>query len=224
MTKQVSFIQINNSFSGQTTFHILPLLHSYFVHNSSASDEYSFTPFIYKRAPVLDIVNSISSSEVLGLSLYAWNTRLSLEIARQFRALNPNALIFVGGPSVPDSAEVFLRSHPYVDIALHNEGELSVTALLEENLRDRNFLNVPSASFLSNNLFVSTPRAPRIDDLSSIPSPFLTGSFDQLFKQNPDERWIGLWETNRGCPFTCTYCDWGSATGSKRLVCFPTVD
>ena len=24
-----------------------------------------------------------------------------------------------------------------------------------------------------------------------------------------------VWETNRGCPFSCTYCDWGSATASK---------
>ena len=23
------------------------------------------------------------------------------------------------------------------------------------------------------------------------------------------------WETNRGCPFSCTFCDWGSATASK---------
>ena len=222
MTKTVSLVQINNSFSGQNYLpYSSALLSAYFLQNSSASHEYNFAPFIYKRAPVLDIVNSISSSDVLGLSLYAWNTRLSLEIARHFRLLNPNALIFVGGPSVPDFAESFLRSHPFVDIALHNEGELSVTALLEENLLDRNFSNVPSASFISNNIFVSTPRAPRIDDLSTIPSPFLAGSFDQLFKQNPNERWIGLWETNRGCPFTCTYCDWGSATGSKKIGMFP---
>jgi hypothetical protein len=32
---------------------------------------------------------------------------------------------------------------------------------------------------------------------------------------NPGESWIGLWETNRGCPFRCTFCDWGSATAGK---------
>jgi hypothetical protein len=32
---------------------------------------------------------------------------------------------------------------------------------------------------------------------------------------NPHESWIGLWETNRGCPFRCTFCDWGSATAAK---------
>lgn len=36
---------------------------------------------------------------------------------------------------------------------------------------------------------------------------------------NPEHQWMALWETNRGCPFTCTYCDWGSSTKS-RLYAF----
>ena len=32
---------------------------------------------------------------------------------------------------------------------------------------------------------------------------------------------MALWETNRGCPFSCTFCDWGMATGSK-VVEFPS--
>ncbi|SVB65105.1 uncharacterized protein METZ01_LOCUS217959, partial [marine metagenome] len=27
--------------------------------------------------------------------------------------------------------------------------------------------------------------------------------------------WMAMWETNRGCPFACTFCDWGSAIASK---------
>jgi hypothetical protein len=32
---------------------------------------------------------------------------------------------------------------------------------------------------------------------------------------NPGHQWLALWETNRGCPFRCTFCDWGSATAAK---------
>ena len=52
--------------------------------------------------------------------------------------------------------------------------------------------------------------------MNEIPSPFIEGYFDGLVKDNPDERWIGLWETNRGCPFSCTFCDWG--VGFKKKV------
>ena len=52
-------------------------------------------------------------------------------------------------------------------------------------------------------------------DLEELPSPFLNGTFNALIESNPGEQWIGLWETNRGCPFQCTFCDWGSATAGK---------
>src|SRR5262249_53943034 len=43
-----------------------------------------------------------------------------------------------------------------------------------------------------------------------IPSPILTGLFDAY-----EETDLGIIETNRGCPYTCTFCDWGSAIAAK---------
>ena len=55
----------------------------------------------------------------------------------------------------------------------------------------------------------------RIRELECIPSPYLSGSFDRLIEAYPENEWLILWETNRGCPFQCTFCDWGSATKTK---------
>ena len=41
----------------------------------------------------------------------------------------------------------------------------------------------------------------RTTDLAEIPSPYTEGVFDHLMKANPNENWVALWETNRGCPF-----------------------
>ena len=93
--------------------------------------------------------------------------------------------------------------------------------LLEVYASSKDYSLVPSSSFIKENIYFKTENAPRIKDLSLITSPFLSGSLDSLITANTDEKWIGLWETNRGCPFTCTYCDWGSATGSKQMGVFP---
>ena len=63
--------------------------------------------------------------------------------------------------------------------------------------------------------FFNNPNLKRLRDFSDVPSPYLCGVFDKIIEENPNERWLASWETNRGCPFSCAFCDWGSATASK---------
>ena len=55
---------------------------------------------------------------VLGLSLYTWNERHTLEVARRVREVSPATLIVAGGPSVPRravDAPRFLAARPAPD-------------------------------------------------------------------------------------------------------------
>ena len=78
-----SFLQINNSFAGQNYFPYSAALLTrlYFKTFSSASDEYNFKPFIYKEYRS-NLLTSCEGSNIIVLSLYAWNTRLSLAFAK----------------------------------------------------------------------------------------------------------------------------------------------
>ena len=46
------------------------------------------------------------------------------------------------------------------------------------------------------------------EDINNIPSPYLTGIFDNIIK-NSSDKFAAVIETSRGCPYHCAYCDWG---------------
>lgn len=211
----VGLVQINNSFSNQNYLpYSVGLLQAYTQKYAKSPEKYTFLLPIYCRMPVDKAVQSLISADVVGFSTYVWNIKISLEIARKLKLQNPNSLIVFGGPQVPDHAEQFLREHPFIDIVCHDEGEQCFLDILE-NSATQHWQDIASISFMQEGTFVHQPKKNRTKDITTIPSPFLEGVFEPLIEANPQEQWIGLWETNRGCPFSCTFCDWGSATKSK---------
>jgi radical SAM superfamily enzyme YgiQ (UPF0313 family) len=209
-------VQINNSFSGQNYLpYSVACLRSYIEAHAPDKSRYQFLPLIYKRIPIDQIVARMKDADVVGFSAYVWNANISLEAARRLKKERPGIVIVFGGPQVPDKPEQFLRQHPFIDIVVHNEGERTFLTLVER-LPERNWTGLTGVSYLTaDGQFVKAPHTERIRDLEEVPSPFFNGTFDHLVAANPDEKWIGLWETNRGCPFQCTFCDWGSATAAK---------
>lgn len=213
----VGLVQVNNSFSGQNYLpYAVALLEAFVQARSGNPERYKFLLPIYKRVPISSAVNALIDADVVGFSTYVWNGRISLEIARRLKQRRPDMLIVFGGPQVPDQPEEFLRAHPFVDVAVHNEGELVFMEILESYPDRGGWVNLSSVSFIdANGQFVRNPNGQRIRDLDDVPSPYLVNIFEPLMAANPSENWIALWETNRGCPFRCTFCDWGSATAAK---------
>jgi hypothetical protein len=212
----VGLVQINNSFSGQNYLpYSVACLESYVRGRAADPARYRFLEPVYRRAPIHGIVEHLAAADVAGFSTYVWNERISLEAARRLKERRPEATVVFGGPQVPNDPEGFLHAHRFIDAVVLGEGEATFLELLEgwpEVRRD----DVQGIAFLTpTGRFVKTLPRPRLRDLEELPSPFLTGVLDPLMRAHPEETWIGLWETNRGCPFRCTFCDWGSATAAK---------
>jgi len=212
----IGLVQINNSFSGQNYLpYSTALLQTYAQKNAADPSRYRFLLPLYKRVRIAEAVEALREADLVGFSTYVWNGQISLEIARRLKAIKPGIIVVFGGPQVPDQPEAFLRAHPQIDLAVHNEGERTFLKLLEM-FPDRSWEALPGISFVkADGGFIRNSNAERVRDLDEIPSPFFEGAFDSLMEANPRESWIGLWETNRGCPFRCTFCDWGSATAGK---------
>jgi len=218
-TWRVGLVQINNSFADACYLpYAVGLLQAYFQHHSRCNTRFSFLTPIYRRIPVDDAFQQLNGADIVALSVSSWNFKASLEIARRHKEHHPDALILLGGPHIPGDAATLLRTCPWVDIVCHGEGEIPFLRILE-TWPNRTWSDIPSISYLDSEHYVSRPDESRITDLDTVPSPYLAGVFEPLLQGHHDHQWLALWETNRGCPFSCSYCDWGAATRSK-LFCF----
>ena len=213
---KIGAAQINNGFSGQ---YYLPYsvgtLQAYFLKFSKDPKRYKFSTPIYKRLLLNECLIKLSSDNIVLFSIYVWNKNISLKIAEELKKLDKNKFIVFGGPSAPDRAEEFLRKYNFIDCIVHQEGERTITSILDSYPNDE-WRNTPGISSInSEGKFITSKCLPKMRDITVLPSPYLTGVFDETMKENPNERWLASWETNRGCPFSCAYCDWGSAIASK---------
>jgi radical SAM superfamily enzyme YgiQ (UPF0313 family) len=217
----VRLVQINQPLLKQNYLpYAAGLLQAYVQRHAPDLSRYVFLPPLYQRLPLQTMLKELLLADLVGFSCYVWNSEYSLALARLLKQTKPEVLIVFGGPHVPDRASDFLQAYPWVDACVHGEGEAAFLALLER-LPGRDWHDLPGLSFTdANGAFHSTEQSPRSRDLSDFPSPYLAGVFEPLLKAQPGQEWIALWETNRGCPFSCSFCDWGSATQSK-VIQFP---
>jgi len=173
-------------------------------------------------------------------SNYVWSTASNLAISARVKEKNPLSITIHGGPDVPKYAgdvEKYFRANPHVDIAVRGEGELTAAEVLAalagrigRGPVDLSVLaDVAGVSYRTPDGVVRTADRARLTDLDAIPSPYLTGLFDSYVEGWNEiaethlqavDGWgfllpVVCMETNRGCPYACTFCDWGSATNSR---------
>lgn len=218
---EIGLLQISEQFKGH---YFLPytagVLQAYVQQYAQHPERYQFRPPLFARLSVEAAVTHLKGCHIIGFSVYVWNYRLSVAIAQMIKLMEPQTLIVFGGPQVPDQAEAFLREHPFIDLCSHGEGEATFLQILEA-WPNNDWQGLPGVSFLdATGQFYHQPTPPRRKDLSALPSPYLTDCFAPLMQAYPHIQWVASWETNRGCPFSCTFCDWGSAIQSK-VYAFP---
>ena len=159
--------------------------------------------------------HNLKNVDVLLLSFYVWNEERQLEIAKRARAANPNVLILAGGPQAQYRPHQNTKAYEVCDWITPWEGEDLLATVLHQKV---NGLTV------EHNLLVD-PRYP-VDKVSA--KRLILKKFQSPYKLYWDEyahiaetikkrhgSLFTMWETNRGCPYKCAFCDWGSATSDK---------
>lgn len=187
------------------------ILWSYAQQFDTVNQHYELGTFIWRRDTIEEAIEKLKGSAVVGFSTYIWNKSYNNVLARELKKAYPDILIVFGGPEPPIEKPNFFKNHPYVDLCVKKEGEITFKRILEGHA----YKDIPGLLINNSGNTIDTGDSERINDLDIIPSPYLIGIFDDLMKQYPDVRWNATVETNRGCPYACTFCDWGSLTYNK---------
>jgi hypothetical protein len=157
--------------------------------------------------------------DILACSVFGWNFRNFGQLAATFRQIRPQGWTIFGGTHVALQAERVFRLYPEVDVVVNGEGEISFANVLRAYLAGRSrhdLADIRGISFrLADGEIVTTPPEPRITDLDTIPSPFLTGAIPLVDDKGEFLYDAVTMETNRGCPYKCAFCYWGGAVGQK---------
>lgn len=174
---------------------------------------YRFMPFLYHIDRPDPILAQYDAPDVAAFSVSMWNEQLNLRVAAEVKRRWPACLIVFGGPQVPmEPAEYFAR-YPFIDAAVRGEGEEAFSALLDRHLDSTDFSGIPGVSFRDSktgDVHTDETTRPFERGLDAYPSPYLEGLYDDLIaSQHEGLEFQAIVETNRGCPFLCTFCFWG---------------
>ena len=146
--------------------------------------------------------------QVIGFSLYVWNTYLTKTMINIVRkSLGNDVIIIVGGPSVGSSLDeqkgLYSRL-PNVDVFVHGEGEEGLGNAIATMLEGKDLRRcdpIPGVVFCRGEELIPGVQ-PDLLNLEDVESPFLNGMLDDFLK--PPFKTLLL--TTRGCPYKCTYC------------------
>ena len=173
-------------------------LWAYAVQFQEIVENYTLKRIIFDKEDIDQLIDSgLEDPAVCVFSCYIWNDKYCRAVASRVKERWPNCVVMFGGPDAEENFTEF----PYVDLVVVGEGEIIFKELLDKHARGEDISGVH--------------RSARINDLESLPSPYLTGVFDQIMNENPEYEWFMTYETNRGCPYACTFCNWGGLINSK---------
>jgi radical SAM superfamily enzyme YgiQ (UPF0313 family) len=176
--------------------------------------------------------------DIVALGFFVWNEKLNSFVFDYVKEKYPKTLTVGGGPRFTnlnankEGAKIFFNKVNNCDIFVVNQGEKgfyrvikkfyevnkSIEQITSEELpgsivQSKKNKQIEIKNCLNENHIVGE-NIGSLEDLNEIPSPYLSGLLDDFFQ----DRWMPILETNRSCPYRCTFCAWG--IGTQKLLKF----
>ena len=152
---------------------------------------------VFSRENVDLLVDRVTQPSICAFSVFIWNEQWCLKAAKHIKSKWPDCIIVFGGAQIDET----FSDNNFIDVLIIGPGEDAFLNLLNLVLNKK-----PLPQIIKGN---------RLKDLNDLPSPYLTGLFDNILVNNSSAVWQMTLETDRGCPFGCTFCNWGCLINSE---------
>jgi radical SAM superfamily enzyme YgiQ (UPF0313 family) len=199
----------------------MPLVSGYLEAFASTHDSvrasYDFVHF-NERVGSVDYGATLAKLRALGaqvhcFSSYVWNMGLIRRLVADLEQDPQVEKIVLGGHQVSGKLKNYYDSSHDKVVVVNGEGETPFRDLLAALAEERDPWSVRGISCYVDGELYDGGDAEKIQDLDTLPSPFLNGYLDD--SHSP----ITVFETNRGCPYKCSFCTWGGPT--TKVTKFP---
>lgn len=221
---KIALLDLNHTTKGLHTCTMplgIGLLASYLLENLPKG---SIEVKLYKFAD--DLAADLAQKfDVVGFSMYSWNTNLNRFFAERIKQENPEAVVVCGGPNITykdDWIRNFLLDNSFVNYLVPFNGEIPLLNIVESELfgDTGESPSIQGAYYLEGDekRVIFNELDAKLESLDVAPSPYLTGLMDKFFPtaQSPFKL-APFVETNRGCPYQCTFCHTANEKYNKLI-------
>jgi len=172
-------------------------------------------PYKYNEyQSIEEIYELIKDADIIMFSSYVWNYDLVDQIAQHAKQQNPAVINLLGGPMIGAKNPKLWINRGMYDYILRPmfPGEFFVRDVLDqfiENKLDASEITyeVRSTKQQRWEFPLASPYEENLDYLKKISAYGIENDMELMM----------VIETTRGCPFSCTYCEWGGGIGGKII-------
>jgi putative methyltransferase len=203
-------------------------LHSYFkVNYPLYKDMVQWAPSIIHTATNQELISYIKeqNANILCVSLYLWNVRSIFDQIKAVKDYFQDSIkIVAGGPSCDAVNQDWYTKYPFIDHYVIGQGEKAWASLALDFIGARQISSEDSniVHFIKNKDDIkSTQTSYNYEFVRGIHfSPYrecedLVVELIEFYKTKPNVSLAWIYETSRGCPFHCTFCDWNGGQSNK---------
>jgi tRNA A37 methylthiotransferase MiaB len=163
---------------------------------------------------VQDIYKEIKDADIFLFSSYIWNYDVCDELAQYIKSQKTQSICVLGGPQIGTNDPKFLETRKYYDFISQptKPGEIFVENLIDSYIEND---GKPNYSDITWELRSDRTCDQFMPDYSVYEDHIDYLKVTREYARKNELEPFCIIETTRGCPYRCSFCEWGGGIDSK---------